>query len=553
MDARSRLTESLQAYRDVFRNPQLRRIELALVGSVTGDWAYAIALSVFAFEHGGAAAVGVVGLLRFIPSAVAAPFVSMLGDRYRRERVMVSCDLLRAVVIAAAGAAALAGGPPWLAIGLAASVQLIATAFRPAQAALLPSLARRAEELTAANVASSSIESVGSFVGPALGGLLLALTSTGVVFVSTSFAFLWSALLVSRIRGGAPPAAREPGGSLTAEALAGVRAIGGEPRLRLLIGLYSAQTLVAGALNVLIVVTSLRVLDSGRAGVGYLNAAVGVGGVIGAGAAIALVGRKRLASDFGLGMIFWGVPIALLAVWPQTAFAVLMLGLVGIGNTIVDVAGLTVLQRTVADEVLARVFGVLESLLLATIGIGAALAPVAVGVFGPRGALVAVGLLLPVLTLLAWPRLRSVDADAVAPARELALLSAIPMFRPLPPPTLERLAANLVPLHVDAGSIVVRQGDVGDRFYVVAMGDLDVTADGEAAPPLGPGSHFGEIALLRDVPRTATVTARTDAELYALERDEFIATVTGHPQSRAEADAVIGARLGSLRVGSASV
>ena len=305
VDGRSRLSESLQAYADVFRNPQLRRIELALVGSITGDWAYAIALSVFAYEHGGTAAVGLVALLRFWPSAAAAPFLSILGDRYRRERVMVTCDLLRALAIGGAAATALLDGPPLLAIGLAVSVQLIATAFRPAQAALLPSLATRPEELTAANVASSSIESVGSFAGPALGGLLLALTSTGVVFASTSLAFLWSALMVSRIRGGARPERSESGG-LRHELLAGVRAIGSESRLRLLVGLYGAQTLVAGALNVLIVVTSLRVLDEGRAGVGYLNAAVGVGGVIGAGAAIALVGRKRLASDFGLGLVSGG-------------------------------------------------------------------------------------------------------------------------------------------------------------------------------------------------------------------------------------------------------
>ena len=145
VDGRSRLSESLQAYRDVFRNPQLRRIELALVGSVTGDWAYAIALSVFAYEQGGTAAVGLVALLRFWPSAAAAPFLSILGDRYRRERVMVTCDLLRALAIGGAAATALLDGPPLLAIGLAVSVQLIATAFRPAQAALLPSLATRGQ------------------------------------------------------------------------------------------------------------------------------------------------------------------------------------------------------------------------------------------------------------------------------------------------------------------------------------------------------------------------------------------------------------------------
>ena len=259
----------------------------------------------FAYGHGGAAAVGVVALLRFWPSAAAAPFLAILGDRYRRERVMVTCDLLRALAIGGAAATALLGGPPLLAIGLAVSVQLISTAFRPAQAALLPSLATRPEELTAANVASSSIESVGSFAGPALGGLLLALTSTGVVFASTSLAFLWSALMVSRIRGGARPERAESGG-LGHELLGGVRAIGRRAAAaaarRPLRGADARRGRAQRPDRRHLAARARR----GRAGVGYLNAAVGVGGVIGAGAAIALVGRKRLASDFGLGLVFWG-------------------------------------------------------------------------------------------------------------------------------------------------------------------------------------------------------------------------------------------------------
>ncbi|TMJ97585.1 MAG: cyclic nucleotide-binding domain-containing protein [Actinobacteria bacterium] len=438
--------------------------------------------------------------------------------------------------------------------GIAGFVYLAATAFRPAQAALLPSLAATPEELTAANVASSTIESVARFGGPALGGLLLAATSTRVVFAATVATFLWSALLVFGIR---PPAAERETlpvqAALRDELLAGFRAIWTERRLRLLVSLFAAQTLVGGALNVLVVVVALRLLDLGNGGVGYLFSAVGIGGVLGAAAAVALIGRRRLAAAFGVGVVFWGTPIALVAVFPHTAAALILFAVIGLANTIVDVAGLTLLQRSVPGEVLGRVFGVLESIILATVALGAILAPVLVSGLGIRGALVAAGVFLPIVVALTWRPLAAMDADASPPAQELDLVRNLPLFAPLPGPVLEHLAASLVPVAAPAGTTVVRQGDSGDRFYVVAGGRLAVSVDGVPAGTLEQGDHFGEIALLRDVPRSATVTAEADAELLALERDEFIAAVTGHAASAEAADAVIATRLGSLRPSVASL
>jgi MFS family permease len=550
--AGNRLRESARAFHAVFANRDLRRIELALTGSVTGEWAYAMALAVFAFERGGATGVGLVGLIRFLPSAVAAPFTAVFGDRFERRRVMVVADVLRAAATGAAGAAALLGTPAGVVYALAGLVSVVSMAFRPAQAALLPSLARTPEELTAANVASTTIESVGSFVGPALGGLLLALSSAGVVFAATGATFVWSAMLVLGI-GAEPAKAERVTRGLVAEALAGFRAIAAQARLRLVVALYAAQTLVAGALNVLIVVAAFELLDLGKSGPGLLNSAVGVGGLAGAVVAMALVGRRRLGADFGIGLVLWGVPIALIGVWPERAPAFVLLALVGVGNTLVDVAALTLLQRAAPDEVLARVFGVIESLLVGTIGLGAILAPLLDSLVGIRGALIASGLLLLVVTTLAWRRLSSLDAETTVPERELHLLGLLPMFAPLPGPTLEHLAHALQSVQVPAGKEVVREGDAGDRFYVVASGDLEVRAGGRLLTNLGPSDYFGEIALLRAVPRTATVVAKSDAQLFTLDRDEFVAAVTGHPESREAADAVIGARLGQLRPGMASL
>jgi MFS family permease len=547
------LRESLRALADVFRNPGLRRLELAWVGSVTGEWAYVVALAVYAYEAGGATAVGLVALLRFLPSAAVAPFAAVLADRYSRQRVMLIADAIRAIALAGAGAVALADGPALAVYGLAALVAVVSTAFQPAQAALIPTLARNPQELTAANVASSTVESVGSFAGPALGGLLLAVTSPGVVFAATAGAFVWSALNVARIPSTPPPREDAAEEALHREVLAGFQAIYRVPSLRLVVGLYSAQTLVAGALNVLVVVAALELLDLGRAGPGLLNSAVGIGGLIGAGVALGLVGLRGLGTAFAFGLLLWGIPLILFGAWPETAAALVFLGLLGVGNTLVDVSGLTLLQRTAPEQVLGRVFGVLESLVVGTLGLGAIIAPLLISLFGVRWALVATGLLLPALALVSWAQLRKIDERTVVPERELDLLRSLPLFAPLPPATLEHLARSLVRVPAGAGSEIMRQGEVGDRFYLVDKGDMDVLIDGEVVSSLGPGDHFGEIALLRDVPRTATVTARTDASLLALERDEFVSAVSGHPVSREAADAVVAARLGRLRPGLASI
>ena len=551
-----RLQASLLTLRAVFRNPNLRRIELAWAGSITGQFAYSVALAVYAYRHGGAGTVGLVIVLRMLPAALLSPFAAVIGDRHRRERVMLAADLARAAAVGASAVLVFLDGPTALVYALAVVTSTVATAFHPAQAALLPSVAGSPEELTAANVTSSSIESVGVFVGPALGGLVLAAFSIEAAFLFTAAAFLWSALMVSRIRG-EPTEATEPepvheeAGSRS-ELLAGFRTVAGQPALRTVVGLYAAQTVVAGALGVLVVVIALDLLDIGDGGVGYLNSALGVGGLVGAAVALALVGRGRLAGDFGVGAVLWGVPLLVIGLVPEPAVAFAMFALLGLGNTLVDVSALTLLQRSVADEVLARVVGVVEGLTVGAMALGALVAPLLVSTIGTRGALVATGLFLPVLVGLCWPRLAAIDEAAPVPTRQLELLRAIPIFAPLPPATIEHLAHSLRPLQVPAGAEVVRAGDVGHEFFIVESGRAEVLLDG-ASKPVESGGWFGEIALLRDVPRTATVRAVTKLALYTLDRDTFVGAVTGHAPSRDAADAVIGERLGALRAGTVPV
>lgn len=541
---------ALNSFRDVVANRDLRRVELAWAGASVAAWSYGIGLVVFAFERDGAYAVGLIGLIRWLLAAAAAPATGLLGDRYPRAWVMLGANVARAATMAAMALVALSDAPSLIVYALAVLVTVASTAFRPAQAALLPSLARSPRELTAANVVSSTIESVGVFVGPALGGLLLAATDVATVFFATAALYLLSSLFVAPLaRRREQQAARRTRGAFSAEIAAGIRTISGEPRLRLLIGLFAAQTFVDGALGVLVVVLALDALDLGASGVGFLNAATGVGGLVGGVAAAALVGRRRLAGGFGLGIVLWGAPLVVIALRPSVLAALVLLGLVGLGNTLVDVAGDTLLQRSVDDEVLARVFSVFRSLMLVTTALGAIAAPLLIDALDTRGAFVVTGMLLPVLAALSWRRLAAIDADARAPTDALELLRAIPIFAPLAPPTLERLAAELEPQRVPAGATIFREGERGDRFYVIADGAVEIHVDTKAPPRLARGDFFGEIALLRDVPRTATVVASTDTELYALRRDEFLGAVTGHPDSAEAARAVVRARLETPRGG----
>jgi CRP-like cAMP-binding protein len=308
---------------------------------------------------------------------------------------------------------------------------------------------------------------------------------------------------------------------------------------------------VAGALNVLIVVSALRLLELGEEGVGFLNSAVGIGGLVGALVSAALIGR-RLTSNFLVGILLWGLPIALIGLFPEPVPALIFLALVGLGNTLVDVSAFTLLQRAVPDEVLARVFGAVQGLWVGAIGVGAIIAPLLISALDVRGALIVTGAFLPILATLLRRRLSPLD-EVPVPERELQLLRGIEIFKPLPPPVLESLAQALSPVRVEAGREVFREGELGDRFYIVADGEVEIVQDGHVVNLTGPGGFFGEISLLRDVPRTATVRAGTEVELRALERDEFIAAVTGHAASAEAADSVVATRLSSLRPGLASV
>ena len=549
---REQLRESGRAFAAVFRNPNLRWVELSWSGTVSAYWIFIVALGFYAYERGGAKAVGLVGLLRVLPSVVAAPFGAGLGDRFPRERVIVGINVARSFTIAGAALAVFLSAPAAIVYALASLMGLLQSIFRPTQTALLPQLARTPQELTAANLVLTTVESVGVFAGPAIGGVLLAVTGIDTIFAITGGVFLVAALLLTRVS--SPPSPQEvvPQKSFVREAFAGFSTVARSARLRLIVGLYGMQTLGAGAMNVLIVVLALETLDLGKPGIGFLNSAWGVGGFLGGIAAIGLVARPRLGSAFGAGLVLAGLPLVGIALLPHPAAAVVFLALVGVGITIVDVAGVTLLQRTIPDYVLSRVMGVVQSVFVGSLGLGAILAPALIALFGDRWTLAVVGGTLPVAAALGWTRLRRLDVETADVPAAVRVLRGIDIFRPLPPTVLEQLAHRAETRTVPADVAVIRQGEPGDSFYVILNGEAGVLVDGHEREGLRAGGYFGEIALLRDVPRTATVVATTDLTLLEIERDDFIGAVTGHPESADAADAVVATRLGAMRPSVAS-
>lgn len=539
-NVRSRLAAARGAFATTWRNPDLRRAQLAFAAAWTAEWAFTVALGVYAFRQGGATAVGLVSLLRMLPSAVVAPVVAPYADRWRRDRVLVGVSVVRGAATGLAAALVGTGGPELTVYALAVGSTVAATLYRPAHSALLPSLCRTPAELAGANVVRGMLDSLATLVGPVLAAVLLDVSGVTAAIAAAAGASLWSALLMLRVR--YVPTPRAPARSaprVSVDLAEGVRAVSRSPDLRLLVGLAAVQTFSRGTLTVFSVVVAIDLLGTGEAGVGALTGAVGAGAVIGSFAASLLVGTRRLARWFGVGVALWGLPLALVGCFPSEAPALVLLACIGVGNALVDVGLFTLMARLAPEAVLARVFGLLESVVALAVGAGAVLTPLAISLLGLRGALVALGLLGPLLVAVSWPGLRRLDRVMVVRDREFELLRAVPMLRPLSLPAVEQLARGLEPVFVAAGAIVFEQGEPGDRWYVIEDGVAEVVGDGSSVTTLGAGEAFGEIALLRRVPRTATVRAHTDLRLESLTGDHFLTVVTGFAPSADRASAEV--------------
>jgi MFS family permease len=544
---RKRLAESTRAFSATARNPSLLRAQLAFGATWSAEWAFTVALGVVAFRDGGATAVGIVAFVRFAPSAVLSPVGTALADRFPRDRVLFWSCFLRGAATAAATLALAVGWPSVAVYTLALLATAAFTVFRPAHAALLPALCKTPLELTSANVVRGLLDSLSTLLGPIVAALLLDLASAAAVFgVAAALSFASGGLLLGLSYEAPPRGPAQPLRRILGETVDGFRALGRHRAALLVAGIGLAQTLTRGFLNVFLVVMALELLDIGSPGVGLLTAAVGAGAVAGSLGASVLVRGRRLAAITGIGAALWGLPLALSGALPYEPVVLVLMGVIGIGNALIDIGLFTLVPRLVPEDLLARVFGAFESLVSLTVALGSLVTPLVIDLLGIRGALATLGLVAPALAILAWRRLEAIDASIAHRDDEVDVLRKVAIFRPLPMPAIDALALHVDHADFAAGQEVFHQGDPGDRFYVIEHGEAEVIGDGRLIRTMGPSDGFGEIALLHQTMRSTTVRARTPLRLHALDRLHFLAVVTGYQSSEREAQTVVRERLHSF-------
>jgi len=530
------------AFSSLAGNTALLRVLAAYLLFILTEYAVWIAMLVFAYNRGGTAVAGLVAVAQLAPAAVVAPVAASLADR-RSPVVMLAGGYLAQVAGMAGTAVAIGAGAPLAAYAAAVFASTAVTTTRPAQSALIPSLAATPDQLTAANVVAGWLEAAGAAAAGLLVGVLISLAGVGSVFAVCAGLGLAAALLVAGLRAPSLAAQAEAeADTSTAGVAEGLRLAVRQPRLRLMLALLTADAVVVGALDLLVVILALTVLGRPPSWAGYLEFAFGAGAVLAATVSALLVGRRLggpiLAAALGLSGA-----LAVVAFGPGLAGTVVLLAVAGAGHLLLEVATRTLLQRSVPPRLIGRIFGVLEGFTMAGLAIGALLVPALAHLGGSRLAVLGVAAVLPLAAVAGGRAVFRLDAGTAVPVVEIALLRSLPLFAELPAPAIEGLAAALRPVRLEAGAVLIRQGDPGDAYFAIAAGELDAEQDGHFLGRYSRGDGVGEIALLRAVPRTATVTAHTAATVYQLDRDLFLTAVLGHAPTRRQAEDIAAARL----------
>ena len=465
--------------------------------------------------------------------------------RWPAESVLRGTTTVRTLAVVGLLAVVVMDAPLWLMMVIVAIEASAGVFTRPLHMALLPAVSQSPQQLIGANVTSGAAEGLGTFVGPALASILLVASgppgALGAVVAMDliSLASITGLHVPTVGRRDRPTDAR----AALSELSAGARAVARMPGVRLVIAGLGLQTFVRGLLTVLIVVASIELLGLGDAGVGTLNAMIGFGGLLGSMVAITLAGRARLGPPFAVALAGWGAPIAVMGLIVDPVVAMVAMAGVGISNAVLDVAGFTLVQRMTPNAARVAVLGLIDSAANGGPALGGLIAPILIATAGTQAALVVSGAILPIAAVLAWSRLRRLDEGGAAAARRVELLRSQPLFAPLSLVTIEHLAGSMEPVTFEAGAYLMREGDYGDRYLFLDRGEAEVSRFGEIIGRLGPGDGAGEIALIHDMPRTATVLAVTAVEAFALGRDDFLEAVSGHAVSRERANQLVHERL----------
>jgi MFS family permease len=501
---------------------------------IVTEYAMWIAVLVYAYGDGGVTAAGLVSLAQLVPAALAAPFFATVADR-RSPTVLLAVGLVaQGLGWAVVGLAVMVDAP--YAVYAAAVVGSTAvTTTRPAQAALVPSLARDVEELTATNVLVGWVESIAIVVAGAGSGLLMAWKGVAPVAAACAALLAVGALLVVRLP--APAMQLHDGSNAFRQVVDGISAAIANPGARVLVGLIAVEYVVIGALDVLFVVLAIDLLGHGEGWAGYLNSAYGVGGVLVGGFASLLIGR-RLGPTVAVTACLLGAALAATALVSGDMAVLGLLVLVGASRALFDVACRSLLQRGVTADMVARVFGLTEGLSMAGLAAGSLLVPLLVTLGGGRLALLGVAVIVPLVVLVCLRLVMRLDEQASVPVVEISLLRSTPVFRCLPGPALEGVARALQRFDFEPGAVIIREGERGSDYLTIADGKVQIQQQGRRIGELDRGSGLGEIALLHGGARTASVVALTPVTAYSLDRDSFLTSVLGHAATASAAYAV---------------
>jgi len=529
-----------------FENRDLGLLGAARIGLSFASWSFAIALGVYGFEAHGIVGAGLVALIRLLPGAIASPFSGLLADRYSRRQVLLVSAATMAAILAGAAIAAEAGAPTGVVFIFPALFAVAASGYAPAEAAMFPLLARTPQELSASNVNHAAMENAGFIVAAISTGVLLTATSPGTVFAVAAAVMVLATVLIAFVRRDRRPSYEdEELPSVARELSLGARALVFHPALRLSSLTLVLLLLYEGFADVILIALALELLHLEEGAVGFLNAAWGIGALVGGAALALMLDRGRLVAAIAGGSLLLGLATILPGVFPEEATSYAAWFGIGIGFTFVEVAGKTLMYRLASDETMGRVISALEAGRLLAMALGSLGAILLVEWLHPDGALIVLGALMPVFVVVCWARLRAFEVGAPVAEGPYHLLRENSIFAPLPIATVERLSHDLTPIEFGAGEEVIVQGDHGDRFFVIETGKVEVFENGEFRRHEGPGESFGEIALLHDVPRTATVRTTEPTRLLALEREQFLTAVTGHRRSHQLAGDVVDDRWAS--------
>ena len=514
------------------------RFTVAFFLTTLAQWAFFVAALVYAFDRGGARATGFSSVVLLVPIALAAPSAGKAAQRRRPDRVRLASYSVHAVMLSCAAIAAFADAPAAVVVACCGIAAGAFTFLAPAGAVLLPTLVRSARELTVANVWIGSCESVSMLGGSVLATLLLAVQGPALVLAGCAGLTLMSALITalpgSTIAGWSALGHADATESIGATRLMfrNIRALRERPGTSGVFAIAGGQYVLVGSLDVIVVVLANAALDLGESGPGLLSTSIGVGALLSALVSTLLVRRDRLAPLLICALGSIAIMSVILGVAPTLATALLLLPVAGFGRSLLDLTSRMLLQRSTPPHALGAVFAAIE--LFAGVGmlLGSLIAQVLIAVGGVDLALIGLGTFFGALLVLTLRSLGVADDSADIPIVAISLLRGIPTFAPLPPLALETVARAATEVSVAAGQVVMSEGQEGDQFYAIADGLFDVSMGGEHVRTAQRGSGFGEIALLANVARTATITARSRGSLLAIHREPFLAAVTGFESSR---------------------